>query len=265
MKREVLIAGLGKMGSALALSLDKAGYNIRGFDIEPDKGSIKSETSLENLLTHDSPIIVAVKPDKVEAVLQKIPDSRLIISIAAGVSLVQLQSMRKIKGPVIRSMPNIAVTVNKGMTCFVASKDCSGEHIEFAQNLFQTCGEVIKIEDDEKMHLVTALSGSGPAYIFEFLQAFEDAGVFYGLSRTQSRKLALQTLLGAGELALISDRSPQDLIHDVTSPGGTTIAGLRGLSAMGFREAVFEAVSRAYDRSFELMNKSDGSSDIGFK
>ena len=258
------IIGLGKMGSALAQGLSTK-YEIVGFEKSEDAAKelrpslvkkIRVMPSLEALLEAAGPIILAVKPAQVSEVVGAITDHRLIISIAAGVSVKSIDAARSENGPTIRAMPNTPLVIKRGITAFTGNQFCTEEDIRMARELFENVGEAIYLEQEKLLHTVTGLSGSGPAYVYLFLQNLEDAGVLLGLTRKDSRKLALHTVLGSAELARQSQVAPQELAHDVTSPGGTTAVGLKSLHARGFPNAVMEAVTAATRRSMELASET---------
>lgn len=254
------IIGLGKMGSALAQGLS-AKYEIVGYekseavlkDLRPSLvKKIRIATSLEELTEAAKTVILAVKPAQVAQVVEAITDHRLIISIAAGVPLKTIDAARKENGPTIRAMPNTPLVIKRGITAFTGNKFCTDEDIDAAKQIFENVGEALHIEQEKFLHAVTGLSGSGPAYVYMFMQNLEDAGVLLGLSRADSRKLTIQTILGSAELVRQSHVAPEVLIHDVTSPGGTTAVALKSLHRHGFPNAVQEAVTAATRRSVEL-------------
>jgi len=254
------IVGLGKMGSALAQALSQR-YEIFGFE-KSEKTvkelrpallkKIRLAASLEDLLEQSETLIIAVKPAQVTEIVGSIADHRLIISIAAGVALKRIDAARSANGPTIRAMPNIPLVIKRGITAFSGNKFCTDDDIGLAREIFENTGSALYLEQEKLLHAVTGLSGSGPAYVYLFLQNLEDAGVLLGLSRADSRTLALQTVAGATELARQSQKSPQELVHDVTSPGGTTAVALKSLQRYGFPNAVQEAVTAATRRSIEL-------------
>lgn len=254
------IVGLGKMGAALAQAL--AGkYEISGFEKSPEAlrslkpalaKKIRVAGSMQQLVEDSATIIVATKPAQVQQVVQDIPDHRLVISIAAGVALRSIDAARSANGPTIRAMPNTPLMIRRGITAFTGNRFCTEEDIAVVREIFENTGEVIYLDQEKLLHAVTGLSGSGPAYVYLFLQNLEDAGVLLGLSRADSRKLAISTVLGSAELARQSHEAPQQLIHDVTSPGGTTAVALKSLHRHNFTNAVQEAVTAATRRSVEL-------------
>jgi pyrroline-5-carboxylate reductase len=149
-------------------------------------------------------------------------------------------------------MPNTPAQVGAGMTVWTATPDVDEARRQEVRRIFASLGEEAFVPDEHYLDMATALSGSGPAYVFLFLEALTDAGVHVGLSRDLATKMALQTVLGSAKYASESGKPPAELRGQVTSPGGTTAAALRALEAGGFRSAVLEAVIAAYDRSKEL-------------
>jgi pyrroline-5-carboxylate reductase len=152
----------------------------------------------------------------------------------------------------VRAMPNTPALVRAGATAFVAGEACTPRDRSLARALFEGVGLAFEAPSESLLDAVTGLSGSGPAYVFVFLEALSDAGVRMGLPRDAASALAVQTVLGSAKLAQETGRHPAALKDQVTSPGGTTIAGLERLEARGFRAAVHEAVAAATRRAKEL-------------
>src|SRR3990172_2804946 len=152
----------------------------------------------------------------------------------------------------VGAMPNTPALVRAGATAFVANASCTASDRALARGLFEAVGSAWEAPSEALLDAVTGLSGSGPAYVFVFLEALSDAGVRMGLPRDAASALATQTVLGAARLAQETGRHPAALKDQVTSPGGTTIAGLERLEALGFRAAVHEAVAAATRRAKEL-------------
>ncbi|MEH2396343.1 pyrroline-5-carboxylate reductase [Nostoc sp.] len=176
--------------------------------------------------------------------------SPVIISILAGVPLSQLEAAF-VQLPVIRAMPNTPATVGAGITAICLGAYTSPKHHEIAQQVFSAVGEVVEVSE-ALMDAVTGLSGSGPAYVALLVEALADGGVAAGLPRTIASQLALQTVLGTAKLLEETKLHPAELKDRVTSPGGTTIAGIAKLEQAGFRSALIEAVKAATERSQEL-------------
>lgn len=202
-----------------------------------------------------SVIVLAVKPQVLPGVLFEIapvltPD-KLVISIVAGISSTRISEGLGGHARVVRAMPNTPAIVGEGATAIVGGRAASPEDLVVADELFRSVGIVVQVAES-MMDAVTGLSGSGPGYAFLAIEALSDAGVRAGLPREIATKLAAQTLLGAGKLALETGEHPGRLKDMVTSPAGTTIAGLAALEREGFRHALLCAVDAATARSKEL-------------
>ena len=203
-------------------------------------------------------LLLAIKPQMLDAVVtelasrERISNKPLVISILAGVTLSRLEAAFPGQ-PVIRAMPNTPATVGAGISAIAAGKGVSEGHISQAKSIFQAVGQVVEVPES-LMDAVTGLSGSGPAYVAMMIEALSDGGVAAGLPRAVASQMALQTVLGTAQLIEQSRLHPAELKDRVTSPGGTTIAGVVQLEKAGFRSAVIEAVRAAYRRSQELGN-----------
>ena len=200
-------------------------------------------------------IVLSVKPQVLPAVLFEIapaltPD-KLVISIAAGITSTRVSEGLGGHARVVRAMPNTPAIVGAGATALVGARNASAEDLAIAEQLFRSVGLVVQVAEAH-MDAVTGLSGSGPAYAFIAIEALSDAGVRAGLPRDVATKLAAQTLLGAGLLTLETGEHPGRLKDMVTSPAGTTIAGVAALEKAGFRNALISAVEAATERSKEL-------------
>jgi len=202
-------------------------------------------------------VFLAVKPQVFGAVAKEfaqvqISHSPLVISILAGVPLSQLEAAFP-KLSVIRAMPNTPATIGAGMTALAYGSYVNAAEQEIAQRLFRAVGEVVEVPET-LMDAVTGLSGSGPAYVALLVEALADGGVAAGLPRAIAYQLALQTVLGTSQLLKETKIHPAELKDRVTSPGGTTIAGIAELERAGFRSSLIEAVKAATKRSQELGN-----------
>ncbi|MBH8564563.1 pyrroline-5-carboxylate reductase [Nostoc sp. CENA67] len=202
-------------------------------------------------------VFLAVKPQVFTAIAQELAaiiidteHSPLVISILAGVPLSQLEAAFP-QLPIIRAMPNTPATVGAGMTAMCLGAYTNSKHQQTAQQIFSAVGEVVEVSET-LMDAVTGLSGSGPAYVALMVEALADGGVAAGLPRAIANQLALQTVLGTAKLLEESKIHPAELKDRVTSPGGTTIAGIAQLERAGFRSALIEAVKAAAQRSQEL-------------
>jgi pyrroline-5-carboxylate reductase len=219
------------------------------------------ETTADNAVVWGESMVrmLAIKPQilaLVAADLVKITtgsdEGNLIISILAGTTIAQLENLFPAQ-PIIRVMPNTPSTVGQGMTAIAGGSTATAEHLTVADNIFGAVGEVLRVSES-MMDGVTAVSGSGPAFVALMTDALIDGGVWTGLPRPIAKQLAIQTLLGTATLLKAQGLSPAELKDQVTSPGGTTIAGVAQLEMGGMRAAVMEAVRKAYERSRELGN-----------
>ena len=202
-------------------------------------------------------VILAVKPQVLPTALQEIAsgvdDQKLVISIAAGVKIETIQQSLT-TARIIRVMPNVAALVHAAMSAISPGKYATAEDVQTAQAIFQAVGKTVVVEE-RLLDAVTGLSGSGPAYIFAAIQALADGGVKVGLPRDIALQLAAQTVYGAAKMVLETGEHPMKLRDLVTSPGGTTIAGIYALERDGFGAALMHAVEVATRRSQELGNK----------
>lgn len=177
-----------------------------------------------------------------------------VLSIMGSVSLAQLHELYAPGFPVIRTMPNTPLAAGAGMTAICPDGQATEEMLAIVQAIFGCCGETVVVEESQ-MEAVTALSGCGPGYAFVIIDALADAGVRAGLPRAMAIKLAAQTLAGSGKLCIDSGLHPAVLRDQVTSPGGTTIAGIHALESHGVRGAFYDAVQAVLKRSAELQGK----------
>ncbi len=197
--------------------------------------------------------VIAVKPGDVEAACRSLAAAHVgrVLSIAAGVPLARLQTWLGAGVPVVRAMPNTPALIGAGAAAIAAGADAGEADLAWAAEILGAVGTVVRVPES-LLDAVTGLSGSGPAYVFLVAEALIDAGVLVGLPRPVSRQLALQTLLGSARLLVESDQAPEALRAAVTSPGGTTAAGLRALEAAALRCAFLDAVVAATERSRAL-------------
>ena len=202
-----------------------------------------------------SVLILATKPDQVPAVLAEIRPGftaqHLLISIAAGVTLAKLEQGLPADARVIRVMPNTPALIGAGASAYAPGKHATPEDAELAGRLLSAVGMALPIKES-LLDAVTGLSGSGPAYVYQFIEALSDGGVATGLPRDVSTRLAAQTVLGAARMILETGLHPGVLKDQVTSPGGTTIEGLHELEKGGMRAAIMNAVRAATERSRKL-------------
>lgn len=202
-------------------------------------------------------IVLAVKPQVLKEVVGKVRplvrDEHLIVSIVAGISLDLLSEWLGTER-IIRVMPNTPAQVLAGASGMAAGTGASSEDLAWTQALMQSVGTCVRVSDAQ-LHAVTALSGSGPAYVLMMIEALADGGVAAGLPRDVAHQLAVQTVLGTAKMVQETGQHPAILRDQVASPGGTTIAGMRALERHGLRTSCIEAVIAAWHRSTELGSK----------
>jgi pyrroline-5-carboxylate reductase len=263
--------GGGAMGEALIGGLIAAGVEASRLRVvEPDPArrkhleqthDVATDTDAAPVVAASDLVLIALKPVVVApalAALEGEPELArpLWISIAAGVTLERLGARLPTGARIVRAMPNTPSLIRAGATAVCGNEHVGHEELSLARAVFEAVGTCWTAPSESLLDAVTGLSGSGPAYVFVFLEALGDAGVRMGLPRDAAYQLAFQTVLGAARLAIEGGRHPAALKDQVTSPGGTTIAGLERLEAGGFRAAVHAAVAAATQRSRELSRDS---------
>jgi len=205
-------------------------------------------------------VVMAVKPQVLDAVLAdlqaKAAENKkvgecMIISIVAGKTLETFGKFLPTT-KIARVMPNTPALVGAGASCYVVNGLCSAEDATAVEEVMGSCGIVERVSDEKLLDAVTGLSGSGPAYVYLLIEAMSDGGVRMGLPRATATRLAAQTVMGAGKMVMENQKHPGELKDAVTSPGGTTIAGVHALESGAFRGTVINAVEAATKRSQEL-------------
>ena len=251
-----LVAGLVEDNAAVAITV--SGPNQGPLDIVRGKWP-SCETTTDNLaaVSQADIVVLAVKPQVMQKVCEDLADSiqntkPLIISVAAGVSESSLSRWLGGLLPVVRCMPNTPALVQAGMTGLYANSRVSEEQRSLAENIMRSVGMVTWFDDEEKLHAVTAISGSGPAYFFLVMEAMQATAEGFGLSASEARLLVQQTAYGAAKLAMESPESAGELRRNVTSPGGTTEAAIGQLQAAGLEAAFDAALKAAAQRSIVL-------------
>jgi pyrroline-5-carboxylate reductase len=260
------LIGCGKMGGALLRGVEKAlgheALSVALSDVVPAAVSALKE-GLTCQVTTGSPaevaaasevILLAVKPGDMQSLcksLSSVPGSRLYLSIAAGLKVADLESWLGSGQRVIRSMPNTPALVGTGAAAFSRGSSATVEDAALAKKILGAVGTADEVSE-KLLDAVTGLSGSGPAYVYTVIEALADGGVLMGLPRSTALTLAAQTVAGAAQMVLETGKHPAALRDEVTSPGGTTIAGLEQLEAHGLRHAMIQAVRAATERSLAL-------------
>lgn len=262
MSVRLLLVGGGRMGEALLTGLLSSGWAEAGdlavVEALPARRDVLAERFAGvRVLAEPEPAdgaVVAVKPGDVPAACEALAGAGRVLSIAAGVPLATLERHLGDR-PVIRAMPNTPALVGAGAAAIAPGAKATDDDLAWAEGILGAVGEVVRVPE-HLLDAVTGLSGSGPAYVFLVAEALIEAGVLVGLPRDVSARLATATLLGSARLLAETGDSPENLRSGVTSPGGTTAAGLRVLEARGVRSAFLEAVAAATARSKELGSPS---------
>lgn len=223
-------------------------------DLQSRYGIQTTSSNIEAVNAADI-VILAVKSQIMRTVLQGISDdvdeTKLIISLAAGVKIAVIAQYLKPMVRIIRVMPNVAALVHAAVTAISRGMNATDNDVLIAQEIFHAVGDIVVVEE-KLMDAVTGLSGSGPGYVFAIINALADGGVKVGLSKVLALKLAAQTVYGAAKMLIETGEHPMKLRDMVTSPGGTTITGLHSLERDGFGATLMNAVEAATQRSKEL-------------
>jgi pyrroline-5-carboxylate reductase len=257
---EAMIAGLLRKKLAKPENITAAGpREERGAELQKKYG-VESTTDNSSIASHADVVVLSVKPQRLTEVmkgLKSIRSDALVLSIVAGASMKKIGTGLKHKA-VVRSMPNTPGQIGEGITVWACSKEVTEEQQDMARKLLGAMGEEVFVEDESYLDMATALSGTGPAYVFLFTEALIDAGVHMGFPRRISEQLVLQTIKGSASYYSYAERHPATLRNQVTSPGGTSAEALYYLEKAGFRTAISRAVWAAYQRSLELGNEKPG-------
>ncbi|UAB81461.1 pyrroline-5-carboxylate reductase [Marixanthomonas sp. SCSIO 43207] len=263
---KVLMIGAGNMGLTYAEGMAQSPYlnrrNLMIFDVSPEKTEALSAIphfdayeKLEDCLPKADVVFVAVKPyhsDELFATMkEQVNDQQVFVSLMAGVTIENIQKGLGVK-KVIRTMPNLPAKVGKGVTSFTESKEVSRIELIMVRNLLDTTGEAIHVENENFVNASTGISGSGPAYVFYFMQSMLEAALKMGFSENDSKVLVSQTFEGAVALFNDSDLSPTSWMDRVASKGGTTRAALDSMEDNNIKELIKEAAYAAFNRATEL-------------
>lgn len=263
-ERTIALLGAGVMGGTLLGALARAGHDTSRL-LVCDRSTERAEQlaarfggramAAQEAVAQAEVIVLAVKPQDMEGLIDEVRErvrgDALVVSIAAAISTEFLERRLPEGASVVRVMPNTPALVDQGMSAMSPGRHCTPEQLEVARELLATVGKVLVI-DERHQDAVTAISGSGPAYLFYVVEAMIEAGVLLGLPRDTSTELVVQTLYGAATMMRETETHPTVLREQVSSPGGTTVAALRELEDHKVRAAFLTAIEAAAVRSREL-------------
>jgi pyrroline-5-carboxylate reductase len=262
MERIAIIGG-GRIGEALLSGLLSSGWSdivvtsrreTRVAELH-ERHNVEATTSNTDAVRGAAIVVVAVKPQDIDALLEEIgpllTPEQTVLSVAAAIPTKRIEARLADGVPVVRAMPNSPSTVHEGMAGISAGAHANDAHLAQAEEVLSHLGRVVRVQEDA-MDAITALSGSGPAYFALLAEAMIEAGILLGLSREISTTLVVQTMLGTGKQLRDEKMHPVELRESVTSPGGTTIAAIRELEQAGVRAAFLNAIQAAMTRGREL-------------
>lgn len=264
MNHRLAVIGTGTMGEAIVAGLVGAGWTPHDIvcttrsrqraDDLADRLGVETSLANDAAVSGATIVLITLKPqtlvDELARFAPAIAPDAIVVSVAAGITTAAIEAVLP-STAVIRAMPNTPLTVGRGMTALTAGAHAGEEDLAAARDLFNPVGEVVIVHEAD-MDAVTAVSGSGPAYVFRFVEAWIDAATAQGLDADVARQLVIQTLLGSATMLAAHGADPIALRSDVTSPGGTTAAGIAALDDAGFAAAVAAAVDAARRRANEL-------------
>lgn len=264
----IALVGVGRMGEAVLAGLVSSrgpqGITVVNRRVERDeelRGRYGVDAApLARAVAGSGLVVVSVKPKDVTAILDEMRDAldarAVVVSLAAGVPLAVMQAHLPGGQPVVRVMPNTPSLVGEGISALSPAATVSGEQLARVRDLMGACGRVVVVPEDQQ-DAVTAVSGSGPAYVFAVAEAMVEAGVQMGLTRKVATQLASQTILGAGQMLVSTGRHPSLLREDVTSPGGTTAQALRVLDERAVRAAFSAAMHAVAEKSAAMTRAAE--------
>jgi pyrroline-5-carboxylate reductase len=266
----IAVLGAGKIGEALVSGLVSSRWSEPTEIVATardearlariaERYGVRTTLSNRNAVDGAPIVVIAVKPQDIEELLGEIhgaiAPSQTVLSVAAAITTALIESHLATGVPVVRAMPNTAVTVHEGMAGIAAGSHAREEHLVQAEAVLAALGRSVRVPEDH-LDAVTALSGSGPAYFALLAESMIEAGILLGLGREISTDLVVQTMLGTAKLLRDEKMHPVELREMVTSPGGTTIAAIRELEQAGVRAAFLNAIQAAMDRSKELAERT---------
>ncbi|MGL4533956.1 MAG: pyrroline-5-carboxylate reductase [Fusobacteriaceae bacterium] len=262
----LLFVGIGNMGGSILKSIYKGEAKDSIYVAARSQNSYSEMKKYGDFIIYEKSmlknidiIFLGVKPYQIKKAIEShvegVTKDKIIVSMAAGVTLEKLETILGRDKKIVRIMPNTPIAVGEGMTAITGNENCTSEDIEKVKKVLESSSKCVLIEEN-KIDAFIGMAGSSPAFVYMFLEAMSDAGVRFGLTREESYMFASQAIIGAGKMAQEKLTNPGILKDMVTSPGGTTIEGVCILEEFGFRNAVIKAVSKTIEKSLE-MNKNN--------
>lgn len=263
MSKKIGFIGCGNMGSAMVGGLIKSGFKSKedimistrtqaSADKIKDEFDIKVTIDNKEVVKNSDILVFAVKPnmykDVIEDLKEEITKDKLIITIAAGISIDNMEEWLGDDSKIIRTMPNTPALVGEAMSAICVNKNVSREELEYTMGMFSSFGECVEIAEKD-FHGFIALCGSSPAYVFMFIEAMADGAVKLGIPRAKAYKMAAQSVLGSAKMVLDTGKHPGELKDMVCSPAGTTIDAVVSLEKSGFRNSIIEAIIKCAEKS----------------
>jgi len=276
--KKIAIIGAGSMAEALISGIieneliDKKHIwvtnhgNKNRLQLLEERYGISSTYELNTLFEGADIVMLAMKPKDAESAVDKIreylTEDMLIVSVLAGVSMSTIETLARKPLSIARSMPNTSAAVGKSATAIAVNERVTAEQLETIKSLFETVG-LAKLVEEEQLDAVTGLSGSGPAYIYYLIEAMENSADEIGLDKQIAQELIVQTLIGAAEMVKNSTKSPEQLRREVTSPGGTTEAGIHVLEEYGVQQAFISCIKAATEQSKKMGKALSSDLNVG--
>ena len=250
---EAIIGGLLAGGISMEKHLVAADVSAERRELLEEKYGIETTADNAAAVRGADVVVLAIKPQQVAEALEALKGTftgkQLLVSICAGLPTAALEA--QVPARVARVMPNLPALVRRGVSAICGGARSTAADLDLVAELFAAVGAVVRLPE-KQMNEVTALSGSGPGYVFAFIEAMEDAAVLMGIEPATARKMAIETVRGAAELAAQTNEDPAELRRRVSSKGGTTLAGLAAMAAGGFSDSVAAGMKAARDRAAEL-------------
>ncbi|WHY75971.1 pyrroline-5-carboxylate reductase [Neobacillus sp. WH10] len=267
--RKIAIIGAGSMAEAFISGILENGLidrqnvwvtnnsNEKRLECLKERYGIRSTYDLNTLFEGTDIVMLAMKPkdadSAIDTIREHLSEQMLVVSVLAGVSMNTIETLARKSLSIARAMPNTSAAVGKSATAIAVNDRVSDDQLETTKKLFRTVG-LARFVEEEQLDAVTGLSGSGPAYIYYLIEAMENSAVKIGLEKEMAKELIVQTLIGAAEMVRNSSKSSEQLRRDVTSPGGTTEAGIRILEENGVQQAFISCIQAATAQSKKMGN-----------